>query len=107
MKARSHVNPEDILKSDVVESFSRVESTLDVLTHFKGIFNDRRNSLSQYQRNGMEIKPWDFSPAMVFAGLDRFIERLKLIEVSGGEFVKSRTIWMQYGSLFYCFHNVM
>ncbi|MCJ8738378.1 hypothetical protein PDJAM_G00035190 [Pangasius djambal] len=79
-QARSHLNPEDILKSDVVESLSRMESTLDVLTHFKEIFNDKRNSLTQYQRNGMEVKPWDFSPSMVFAGLDRFIERLKLIE---------------------------
>ncbi|KAF5902959.1 dynein heavy chain 9, axonemal, partial [Clarias magur] len=79
-QARSHLNPEDILKSDVVESLSRVESTLDVLTHFKGIFHDKRNSLNQYQKNGMEVKPWDFSPSMVFARLDRFIERLKLIE---------------------------
>lgn len=81
-KARGHLNPEDILKSDVVESLSRVESTLDVLTHFKEIFSDKRNSLAQYQRNKMEVKAWDFSPAMVFAGLDRFIERLKLIKVS-------------------------
>lgn len=92
-KARNHLNPDDVLKSDVVESLSHVESTLDVLTHFKGIFNDRRNSLTQYQRNGMEVKPWDFSNAMVFAELDRFMGRLKLIEVSVGVFVKGHTVW--------------
>lgn len=99
MKARSHVNPEDILKSDVVESLSRVESTVDVLTHFKEIFNDRRKSLNQYQRNGTEVKPWDFSPVLVFAGLDRFIERLKLLEVSEGLFTKSRAIRTKCRSL--------
>ncbi|KAL6475225.1 hypothetical protein MHYP_G00162650 [Metynnis hypsauchen] len=79
-QARSYLNPEDILKGDVVESLARVQTALDVLTHFKSVFEDRRNSLSQYQRNGMEVKPWDFSPFMVFAGLDRFMERLKMIE---------------------------
>ncbi|XP_060795606.1 dynein axonemal heavy chain 9-like [Neoarius graeffei] len=79
-QARSHLSPEDILKSDVVESLPRVESTLDILTHFKEIFNDQKNSLTQYQRKGLEVKPWNFSPSLVFSRLDRFIERLKLIE---------------------------
>uniref|UniRef100_A0A8B9JC40 Uncharacterized protein n=1 Tax=Astyanax mexicanus TaxID=7994 RepID=A0A8B9JC40_ASTMX len=81
-QARSHLNPEDILKGDVAESLAHVQTTLDVLMHFKSVFEDKRNSLSQYQRNGMEVKPWDFSSFMVFAGLDRFMERLKMIEVS-------------------------
>ncbi|XP_076856222.1 dynein axonemal heavy chain 9 [Brachyhypopomus gauderio] len=80
-QARSYLNPEDILKGDVVESIARVQTTQDVLMHFKRSFEDRKNSLSQYQKNGMEVKPWDFSPCMVFAGLDRFLERLKSVEV--------------------------
>lgn len=92
MKALSYLNPEDILKSDLMESLSRVESTLDVLTHFKGIVNDKRSSLSQYQRKGREVKPLDFLNSMVFAGLDRFIGRLKLVEVSVEVFVKCQTM---------------
>uniref|UniRef100_A0AAR2IP24 Dynein heavy chain 9, axonemal n=1 Tax=Pygocentrus nattereri TaxID=42514 RepID=A0AAR2IP24_PYGNA len=53
-QARSYLNPEDILKGEVVESLARVQTALDVLTHFKSVFEDRRNSLSQYRRNGME-----------------------------------------------------
>lgn len=83
VKARSHLSPEDILKSDVMESISRVKSALDVLTYFKDIVNDKRNNLFQYQRKEMEVKPWDFLSSMVFAQLDRFIGRLKLLEVSG------------------------
>lgn len=79
-QARSHLNPEDILKGEVAESIAHVQTTLDVLMHFKSVFEDKRNSLSQYQRNGREVKPWDFSSSMVFAELDRFIERLKMIE---------------------------
>ncbi|XP_026855443.2 LOW QUALITY PROTEIN: dynein heavy chain 9, axonemal [Electrophorus electricus] len=79
-QAQSHLNPEDILKGDIVESLARVQMTLDVLTHFKRTFEDRKNNLSQYQRKGLEVKPWSFSPCMVFARLDRFVERLKIIE---------------------------
>ena len=74
------MNPEDILKGDVVESLARAQTTLDILLHFKQTFEDRRSNLRQYQRNGKEVKPWDFLPIMVFGGLDRFIDRLKTIE---------------------------
>ncbi|XP_041939413.1 dynein heavy chain 9, axonemal [Alosa sapidissima] len=79
-QAQSYLNPEDILKGDVVESLARAQTALDILLHYKQTFEDRRSSLSQYQRGGKEVKPWDFHPIMVFAGMDRFIDRLKTIE---------------------------
>lgn len=81
-QARSFLNPEDILKGDVQESLSRVQMAIDVLTHFKSTYEDRRANLSQYQRNENEVKPWDFSPLLVFVGLDHFMKRLRTIEVS-------------------------
>ncbi|KAL2077982.1 hypothetical protein ACEWY4_025667 [Coilia grayii] len=81
-QARSFLNPEDILKGEVVESLARAQTTLDILLHFKQTFEDRRSNLSQYAKAGKEVKPWDFLPIMVFAGLDRFIDRLQTIEAS-------------------------
>lgn len=68
------------MKGDVAESLARAQTTLDTLLHFKQMFQERRSSLSQYQRDGKEVKPWDFLPIMAFAGLDRFIDRLKTVE---------------------------
>ncbi|XP_016382633.1 dynein axonemal heavy chain 9 [Sinocyclocheilus rhinocerous] len=79
-QARSFLNPEDILKGDVLESLSRVQMAIDGLTHFKSTYEDRRANLSQYQRNQNEVKPWDFSPLLVFVGLDHFMKRLRTIE---------------------------
>lgn len=59
---------------------------IDGLTHFKSTYEDRRANLSQYQRNQNEVKPWDFSPLLVFVGLDHFMKRLRTIEVSGETF---------------------
>ncbi|KAI7796524.1 dynein, partial [Triplophysa rosa] len=81
-QARSYLNPEDILKGDVMESLSRVQTAIDVLTHFKSTYEERKANLSQYQKNEKEVKPWDFSPLMVFAGLDHFMKRLRTIEVN-------------------------
>lgn len=81
IKVRSNSNSEDILKSDVMESLGRVQGMMDILTHFKNLFEDKRCSLSELRKNGVEVQPWDFSPSLVFAGLDLFIQRLKMIEV--------------------------
>ncbi|XP_051731342.1 dynein axonemal heavy chain 9-like isoform X1 [Ctenopharyngodon idella] len=79
-QARGFLNPDDILKGEVQESLLRVQTALDVLTHFRSTYEDRRANLSQYQRTEYPIKPWDFSPLMVFVGLDHFIKRLRTIE---------------------------
>ncbi|XP_026133128.1 dynein axonemal heavy chain 9 [Carassius auratus] len=79
-QARSFLNPEEVLKGDVLESLSRVQMAIDGLTHFKSTYEDRRANLSQYQRNQSEVKPWDFSPLLVFVGLDHFMKRLSTIE---------------------------
>uniref|UniRef100_A0A672SZQ6 Dynein axonemal heavy chain 17 n=1 Tax=Sinocyclocheilus grahami TaxID=75366 RepID=A0A672SZQ6_SINGR len=79
-QARSFLNPEDVLKGDVLESLSRVQMAIDGLTHFKSTYENRRANLSQYQRNQNEVKPWDFSPLLVFVGLDHFMKRLRTIE---------------------------
>ncbi|XP_056325895.1 dynein heavy chain 9, axonemal [Danio aesculapii] len=80
-QARSFLNPEDILKGDVLESLLRVQVTVDLLTHFKSTYEDRRANLSHYQKNEDPVKPWDFSPLMVFVGLDHFMKRLRMIEM--------------------------
>ncbi|KAA0725373.1 Dynein heavy chain 9, axonemal [Triplophysa tibetana] len=79
-QAQSYLNPEDILKGDVMESLSRVQIAIDVLTHFKNTYEEQKANLSQFRKNEKEVKPWDFSPLMVFAGLDHFMKRLRTIE---------------------------
>ncbi|XP_076002796.1 dynein axonemal heavy chain 9 [Genypterus blacodes] len=79
-QAQVYLNPEEILRGEVSESLFKVQTSLEVLELFKNTFNERRASLSQYQRNGNLVKPWDFCPHLVFSGLDCFLNRVRTIE---------------------------
>uniref|UniRef100_A0A668AEI7 Dynein axonemal heavy chain 17 n=1 Tax=Myripristis murdjan TaxID=586833 RepID=A0A668AEI7_9TELE len=79
-QAQVYLNPEEVLRAEVSESLLKVQTSLEILQLFRSTYEDRRANLSQYQRNGSLVRPWDFSPLMVFSGLDRFINRVKTIE---------------------------
>ncbi|XP_054619923.1 dynein axonemal heavy chain 9-like isoform X2 [Dunckerocampus dactyliophorus] len=79
-QARAYLVPEEFLRGEVSESLLKVQTSLDILEVFRSTYKDRRANLGQYQRNGSLVKPWDFSPVLVFSGLDRFIHRLKSTE---------------------------
>ncbi|XP_037547527.1 dynein heavy chain 9, axonemal [Nematolebias whitei] len=79
-QARAYLVPEDVLRGDIVESLLRVQISLEVLQLFKSTYEDRKDNLKQYQQNGTVIKPWDFSPLLVFSGFDQFICRVKTIK---------------------------
>uniref|UniRef100_A0A6Q2WZ44 Dynein axonemal heavy chain 17 n=1 Tax=Esox lucius TaxID=8010 RepID=A0A6Q2WZ44_ESOLU len=79
-QARLYLSPEEVLKGDVSEGLFKVQTSLDVLNTFRLTYNERKASLSQYQRNGREVRLWDFNPLMVFSGFDCFINRVKTIE---------------------------
>lgn len=81
-QARMYLVPEDIVRGEVSESLQKVQTTLEVLILFKSTYEDRRANLRQYQRNGSLVRPWDFSPLLIFSGLDRFVNRVKIIKVS-------------------------
>jgi hypothetical protein len=80
-QARVYLSPEEVLKGDVSESLRKVQTSLDILNTFRLTYEEKRASLGQYQRKGREVRPWDFHPLMVFSGLDRFMDRVKTIEV--------------------------
>ncbi|XP_061912443.1 dynein heavy chain 9, axonemal isoform X3 [Entelurus aequoreus] len=79
-QARGYLVPEELFKGEVSESLLKVQTSLNILELFESTYNDRRANLDQYQRNGSMVKPWDFSPALVFSGLDHFIHRVKAAE---------------------------
>lgn len=81
-QARIYLVPEDILRGEVSETLQKIQTTLEVLILFKSTYEDRRANLRQYQKNGSLVRPWDFSPLLIFSGLDRFVNRVKIIKVS-------------------------
>nr|XP_014350011.1 PREDICTED: dynein heavy chain 9, axonemal-like [Latimeria chalumnae] len=79
-QTQNYLNPEDILKGETEESLVKVHEALDVLHYFKQTFEGRRENLSQYYKEGQEVREWDFTSLMVFARMDCFLRRLETLE---------------------------
>ena len=75
-QARAYLSPEELLKGEVSESLLKVQTTLEVLQLFRHTYEEQRAGLDRYRRDGREVRPWDFSPLMVFVGPDRFLFRV-------------------------------
>ncbi|KAM8836943.1 LOW QUALITY PROTEIN: dynein axonemal heavy chain 9 [Spinachia spinachia] len=79
-QARVYLVQEEVLRGEILESLLKVQTSLEILQLFRSTYEDRRANLSQYQSNGVFVRPWDFSPLLAFSGLDRFINRIRSIE---------------------------
>uniref|UniRef100_A0A3Q3XF65 Dynein heavy chain tail domain-containing protein n=1 Tax=Mola mola TaxID=94237 RepID=A0A3Q3XF65_MOLML len=79
-QAQVYLVPEELLKGEVSENLLKVQTTLEILQFFRSTYEQRRANLSQYKRNGNMVRPWDFSPMLVFSGLDHFINRINMIK---------------------------
>uniref|UniRef100_A0A671VTJ4 Dynein axonemal heavy chain 17 n=1 Tax=Sparus aurata TaxID=8175 RepID=A0A671VTJ4_SPAAU len=79
-QARAYLVPEEVMRGEVSESLLKVQTSEEILELFRRTYEERRANLSQYQRNGSLVRPWDFSPALVFSGLDNFTNRVKTIK---------------------------
>lgn len=80
-QARTYLNPEDILKGEIQESLNKVLQTLDILQLFRQTYEENKGSLGKYYKHGEEVREWDFSSLMVFAGMDCFLTRVETLEV--------------------------
>lgn len=74
--------PEEVLRGEVSENLLKVQRSLEILELFRSTYEDCKANLSKYQRSGSLVRPWDFSPLLVFSRLDLFISRIKTIQVS-------------------------
>ena len=81
-QAQMFLVPDEILKGEVSESLLTVQTCLEILQLFRTTYEDRRVNLAEYQRAGNLVKPWDFSPFLVFSRFDCFINRILAIKVS-------------------------
>ncbi|XP_032430935.1 dynein axonemal heavy chain 9 [Xiphophorus hellerii] len=76
-QARVYLVPEEVLTGEPAESLLRVQTSLEVLRLFRSTYEDHRANLRKYQKNGIMVRPWDFSPTLVFSSLDQFISTLE------------------------------
>ena len=80
-QARTYLDPAEIFKGESEECIEKVETTIRVLKEYKLQFENTRNNIDSYFKDGAKVIKWEFSSDLVFTRFDQFIQRLELVQV--------------------------
>lgn len=78
--AEKELDPDSIFQGEPDEMHLKVDKCIDELEFFKNSFEQVRNNLDSYFKEGVEPVPWNFHPRNVFQRLMDFIDRLHLVD---------------------------
>ncbi|XP_066292954.1 dynein beta chain, ciliary-like [Branchiostoma lanceolatum] len=77
--ARNFLQPEEIFKGEIEESLDKVRKAADVMELWRDMYEEHKQSLNSYFKEGKEAVEWEFNRGMVFERLDSFTERLRVV----------------------------
>ena len=75
--------PDELFKGEVEETVDKVRKAVKVLHAFKEQYEEHRQKLKTYFKDGQEPREWEFTPDLVFARYDLFVKRVETVAVSG------------------------
>ncbi|GFG28503.1 hypothetical protein Cfor_03628 [Coptotermes formosanus] len=78
-QAKRFLDPASIFQSDVDEARQRVQESIETLRLFRKIFDDCRDNLPSYFKDGEPVH-WTFHPKIVFERFQSFLKRLETIK---------------------------
>ena len=80
-RASEFLEPIDLFKGEPDESVEKIRVTYNVLDAYKNSYETHKAKLLDYFKDGLPPRAWEFSPKMVFARWDRFMEKMNMIRV--------------------------
>ena len=82
-QARNFLDPAEIFKGEAEESLEKTQVVLNVCTMWKDLFLQTRANMGQLFKDPENVKNWEFANELAFARLDKFVERVAVVEVRG------------------------
>lgn len=84
-QARSHLDPESLLKDDPADVLEKVNITVNLVNHHKYLLSAYRENVKESCLR-QEVTPadWSFADKVVCSRLDAFLSRLKKVKVGCG-----------------------
>ncbi|CAF1546398.1 unnamed protein product, partial [Didymodactylos carnosus] len=79
-QASEFMEPIDLFKGEPDESMEKINQTCRALDAYQLAYNHYKGNVKNYFKNGELVKEWDFSPKLVFAKWDLFMQRVKVIQ---------------------------
>jgi hypothetical protein len=80
-QARSHLEPNELLKGEADETIPTVKRALKILYAFRQAYFEHEAKIASYFPAHKEPVLWNFPPQMIFARFDKFVELLETVEV--------------------------
>ena len=86
-QARSHLDPDSLLKDDPADVLIKVNITMNLINHHKYLLTAYRDNVREScVRQEVTPAEWNFADKLVCARLDAFQNRLKKVKVSRIDF---------------------
>jgi dynein heavy chain len=80
-RAGEYLEPIDLFKGEPEESVEKIKNTYNTLDAYKNSYEKHKASVKKYFKNGHPVREWEFSPQLVFARWDKFMEKMNMIRV--------------------------
>lgn len=80
-RAGEYLEPIDLFKGEAEESIEKIKKTYSTLEAYINSYNKHKAKVVSYFKNGIPPKDWEFTPKLVFARWDKFMERFDMIRV--------------------------
>lgn len=81
MQTKTYISDE-ILRMEPDEALEKLADAEKMCKVFVDVFNDRRKNLASYFKDGPVIE-WDFQSSIVLTRFDRFMAKIKQLQVIG------------------------
>ena len=80
-QARNFLAPDELFNGEVEETIDKVRKAVKVLHAFTDLYEEHRQKLKTYFKDGETVREWEFAPELVFARYNLFVERVVTVEV--------------------------
>ena len=82
LQSTTFLEPAELFKNEVEESIAKVRMGLKITRQFKVTYQEHREKIASYFRDGAEPILWEFTPELVFHRYDVYLERMETVIVS-------------------------
>jgi dynein heavy chain, axonemal len=76
-----YLEPIDLFKGEPEESMEKIKKTFSTLEGYIKSYDAHKLKVMSYFKNGIPPRDWEFSPKLVFARWEKFMERMNMIRV--------------------------
>ena len=78
-RASEYLEPLDLFKGEPEESVEKIRTTYNTVEAYTKCYDKHKLKLKSYFKQGEPPKEWEFTPSLVFARWDKFMDKLNKI----------------------------